>query len=425
MRPGETMKHWTLAACAVLSALSLSACIAGSPQSLPAAEFTTQGEALAIQLSKSAIRYEGTPSKTGYMVLADPSGRTRAFQSGQMFGAQPLWTESGLFYGGAASELLTTDEGTREIARDIEPVGEMARYPHDGGRGFMSVYNIGADPGGYQQPVLIGHPEGTESLDVRGVYMNMGACSDTLYAVTETKFAPNLLEQAKAVHRENTGDSSQDEEFDVLVQVFPSDDPQNPTVLEAIPHDERFSRGNREFLCYGETISLLSFLLDHPDAQRGDGRDPSAGHAVLESWNLRTHERRSLDLTDDDGAFLDLTRDDLTIPTGTLDGSTFRFVTMTGKVFSVDIDTGIGTHLYTFAPSPEGGSVPRYDATTRAIYRLDNGKNDDSVLDFSRYVFDTERFEHLFDVESLAPYRRGGLNIEGIAVNPVWEKALS
>ena len=98
--------------------------------------------------------------------------------------------------------------------------------------------------------------------------MNMGACSDTLYAVTETKFAPNLLEQAKAVHRENTGDSSQNEEFDVLVQLFPSDDPQNPTVLEASPttNDSPGAIGSSSATARPSPFSVSSSIILMPSA---------------------------------------------------------------------------------------------------------------------------------------------------------------
>ncbi|WP_026459431.1 hypothetical protein [Schaalia vaccimaxillae] len=420
------MKRPMLILSVIVVAILLNAC-ALSPAKTRAAEgFTTQGQALAIQLSKSAIRYVGTPSETGYMILSDSSGQTRAFKSGQMFAAQPLWTEYGLFYGGANSEFLTTDEGTQQIPRDIEPDGELARYERNNGRGFMSFYNMGSDREGYQQPVLIGSADGTESIDVRGAYMNMGACGDSLYAVGQTKFAPNLLDQAKSIYQEHKGDTTvtpaQDENFDILVQVHPANHPQNPTVIESFPHDERYSRGTREFICHNNSIYLLSFLLDNPNAQRGDGTDPRAGHAALEIWDLQNHERRSLDIVDRDGSFVDLLTDDVTIPTGSFKGTEYRFVTMTGKVFSVDVTTGIGNHLYTFEESPDGGAVPRFDVTDQAIYRLDNGKNINSPLNFSRYVFDTGQYEHLFDVESLGSYRRGEINIEGIAVNPSWEK---
>ena len=171
--------------------------------------------------------------------------------------------------------------------------------------------------------------------------------------------------------------------------------------------------------------SILSYTLDHPDASRDNDQDPKAGHAVLEQWDLQNHKKQVIDIADAAGNFIDMDVDDMGGHTGILDGSSYRFVTRTGKVYAVDLTSGKGEHLYSFEALPHGGNIPRFDVTHEAVYRLDNGEREDSPLDFSRYVFKTGAYEHLFDVNNLSAYRRDNVCIQGIAVNPAWEKTLS
>lgn len=260
--------------------------------------------------------------------------------------------------------------------------------------------------------------------------MNMGACDDTLYALAQTRYASHLLEQAQTVYQEHTGASNDElaaiENFDVLVQVYPADqnNPQSPRVLKSVAHDESISHANKEFQRYNNSIYLLSYLHDYPNASRDNNKDPKAGHAVLEEWNLTKHTRRTLDIIDPNENFIDIDEGDMGGQRGLLEGSEYRFVTRTGKVYSVEVTTGAGKYLYTFESLAHGGNIPRFDVTSRGVYRLDNGEDDSATLDFSRYVFNTGTYEHLFDVKSLAAYRGENIHIVGIAVNPNWGKTL-
>ncbi|KXB33413.1 hypothetical protein [Atopobium deltae] len=398
---------------------------------MKAEDFNTKGQVLAMQLSELSTSSTGrTPNpEKGYMVLSDSSGKTRAFKSGQYHSCQPVWTSTGIFYGSTKSEFLTTEQGTKTIPRDVAMAGEYARYSYNDGRGFIAFGALGNSLRGYQQPVVVGDSEKTKIVDVLGAYMSMGICDDILYAVAQTKLAPNLLEQARSIYQKRTGVSNEElakiDNFDIFVQVYPENHPHDPQVLESVPRDERFSHPVGEFQRVGDSIYLLSFLLDHPNAQRGDGKDPKAGHLVLEEWNLKQHTRRAIDIVDDKGQFVDLVIDETGGEKGILVGSEYRFVTRTGKVFSVDVTTGLAKHLYTFKELPGGGRIPRFAVTASAVYRLDNGENTNAKLNFSRYVFKTGKYEHLFDVESLRAYRRGDVHVAEIAVNPEWEKTLS
>ncbi len=400
------------------------------PPTINSQNFTTKDQALAIRLSKTHTDLLDFNPNVGYLVLADAAGNTRAFNTGSMPSAEPLWTELGIFYAGAKSEFFTNDEGTKTLSRDLEPSGEYARYARENGRGFIAFYGGGGKPGEHNQPLVVGNSEKTETINTEGGYMNMGACEDTLYALAQTRYAPQLLEQAQTVYQERTGASNDElaaiDNFDVLVQVYPADqnNPQSPRVLESVAHDESISHANKEFQRYNNSIYLLSYLRDHPDASKDNNKDPKAGHAVLEEWNLTTHTRRTLDIIDPNENFIDIDTDDMGGQKGVLEGSEYRFVTRTGKVYSVDVTTGAGKHLYTFKSLAHGGNIPTFDVTSRAVYRLDDGENDSSTLDFSRYVFNTGAYEHLFDVKSLAAYRGENVHIGGIAVNPNWEKTL-
>lgn len=381
-------------------------------------DFTSENQVLAVQLSSQpTYSYFDLTPQTGYMVLASPSGAVRAFRSGKMLSADPIWTTTGIFYGGEDSDFFTSDNGTKVLARDIKPQTEYARYPRDNGKGFMAFYGVGGTSEGYKQPVLIGDADKTESVDVRGGYMSMGACGDTLYAIAQTNHAPNLLDQAKAVYQKHTGVSDEAlakiEHFDVLVQVYPANDPQNPQVLESIPYDGSIKHAHKMYQRYNDSIYLLSF-----------SEQQNEGHAVLEEWNLKEHTHRMIDVVNSDGSVIDMNAHDAGGEKGVLLGSKLYFVTRTGKVFSVDITTGKAEHLYTFEILPHKGRYPLFDVTPYAVYRLDDGENDDSTLDFTRYVFKTGEHEHLFNVDSLAEYRKDNARITGIAVNPKWEKSI-
>lgn len=427
------MKHRTLiitvgiALCAVLVGILY---IFTQPPTINSKDFTTKDQALAIRLSKTRTNLLDFNPNVGYLVLADASGNTRAFNTGSMPSAQPLWSDLGVFYAGAKSEFFTNDQGTKEISRDFEPNVEYARYVRDDGRGFIAFYGGAGKPGEHKQPVVVGSSEKTTTINVAGDYMNMGVCEDTLYALTQTRYASHLLERAQAVYQEHTGASNEElaaiDNFDVLVQVYPADqnNPQSPRVLESVAHDESISHANKEFQRYNNGIYLLSYLHDNPDASRDNNKDPKAGHAVLEAWDLANHTRRTLDIIDPNENFIDIDEDDMGGQRGVLDGSEYRFVTRTGKVYSVDVTTGAGKHLFIFEALAHGGNIPRFDVTSCAVYRLDNGEDDSATLDFSRYVFKTGAYEHLFDVKSLAAYRGENVHIVGIAVNPNWEKTL-
>ena len=427
------MKHRTLiftvsvALCTVLVGILY---IFKQPPTINSQEFTTKDQALAIQLSKTRTNLLDFNPNVGYLVLTDVSGNIRTFNTGSMPSAQPLWNDLGIFYGGAKSEFFTDDQGTKTLSRDFEPSVEYARYARDNGRGFIAFYGGAGKPGEHIQPVVVGSSEKTTTIHVDGNYMNMGACEDTLYALTQTRYASHLLEQAQAVYQERTGAPNEElaaiDNFDVLVQIYPADqnDPQSPRVLESVAHNESISHANKEFQRYCTSIYLLSYLHDHPDASRDNNKDPKAGHAVLEAWDLANHTRRTLDIIDPHENFIDIDEDDMGGQRGVLEGSEYRFVTRTGKVYSVDVTMGAGKHLYTFETLAHGGNIPRFDVTSRAVYRLDNGDDDSATLDFSRYVFKTGTYEHLFDVKSLAAYRGENVHIGGIAVNPNWEKTL-
>ena len=94
-------------------------------------------------------------------------------------------------------------------------------------------------------------------------------------------------------------------------------------------------------------------------------------------------------------------------------------------MYSIGITTGIGEHLYTFEDLPDGKEYIDFDITPSAVYCLISGKDKNDPLDFSRYVFKTGTYEHLFNVSSLAEYRKHNVRISGIAVNPLWEESLN
>ena len=396
---------------------------------MSAQDFSAKGQALAIQLN--SIYIAGGTSltpKTGYMVLADPSGNIRAFQSGKMDSAKPIWTQAGIFYGGSKHEFFTNEDGTKALSRDITPQIEYARYPRNNGQGSITFYGEGGTPEGYKQPVLLGDSEKTESIDVHGAYMSMGACEDTLYAVTQTKYAPNLFDQAKDNYQSHAGVSDEElakiENFDVLVQVYPANHPQNPQVLESIPYRRGIVHAHTCYQRLHDSIYLLSFKLDYPEAEPGDGKDPRAGHAVLEEWNLKDHSYRIIDVVDKKGNFID-SNQGVCRGKGILHDTKCYYLLPGANVYSIDITTGVGEHLYTFADLPDGKEYIDFDITPSAVYCLISGKDKNDPLDFSRYVFKTGTYEHLFNVSSLVEYRKHNVRISGIAVNPLWEESLN
>lgn len=405
----------------------ISAC-SSTPSTITESDFSTHNATLAIQLSSQPVARGPFDRNLGYMVLSDDSGSIRTFDSGMMFGGQPLWTSHGLFFGGPSDEFIVNDQGLQRISRDIEPHGEFARYEEETISGFVSFYNGGDNPEGYKQPVVVGNAEGNESIDIRGIYTTMGACGSILYAVTDTALAPNLAQQAQDVFRESqdtsVGETSNDTILDILVQVYPVESSHDPTVLAAFEKDRNFERAGSEITCRNSTIYIPFFHRDHPDAQKGDGKDPKAGHGAIQAWDVKAHTRTIIPLVHEDGSFLRVTEDEMLPVTGRLIDGDYRLVTFSGQVYSIDLDSGLAEHLHTFDRPDNGGIVAMYEITDNAVYRLDNGQDIHSPLDFSRYVFDTGQHEHLFDVDGLASYRSTGVTIQGFAVNPEWDSNL-
>lgn len=427
----RTMKRRILAviACVVVcSALFALYYFFKPAPTMSARDFTTKDQALAIRLT--SVYIAGDTSlipKTGYTVLADPSGNIRAFQCGKMDSAKLVWTHAGVFYGGPDQEFFTNEEGTKVLSRDIKPSIEYARYPRNNVQGFMAFYGVGGTPDGYKQPVLLGDSEKTESIDVRGGYMSMGACDDALYAITQTIHAPNLFDQAKEVYQKHSGVSDEElaqmENFDVLVQAYPANHPQNPQVLESIPYRRGVVHAHTCYQRLGDCIYLLSFKFDFPDAEPGDGKDHRAGHGVLEEWNLKDHTYRLIDVVDEKGNFVGSNLG-VCRARGVLQGTSCYYLT-SGKVFSIDMATGAAKQLYEFEDLPDGKEYAKFKITPSAVYCLVRGKDKDDPLEFSRYVFKTGTYEHLFDVSSLAEYRKNNVGISDIAINPAWEESLN
>lgn len=280
-----------------------SACQYSAP-TVEQADFSTKDSVLAIQLSTQPMGGGPFDPTLGYLVLSEASRKIQAFNSGEMFGTQPLWTRNRLFFGGPSDEFITTPQGTTRLPRQIEPHGEFARYENRSDSGFISFYNGGSNEEGYRQPVVVGNSKGNRSIDVRGAYMNMGVCNDTLYTLTDTRLAPNLTAHAINVFEENQSLNDQATQdiplLDILVQVYPVKDPHDPKVLAAFTHDDSVGGGNREMVCMDDKIYIPFFQRDHPHARRGDGTDPKAGYAGMQEWDLIDRTRRTVPLIDED-----------------------------------------------------------------------------------------------------------------------------
>lgn len=94
-------------------------------------------------------------------------------------------------------------------------------------------------------------------------------------------------------------------------------------------------------------------------------------------------------------------------------------------MYSIDMATGAAKQLYEFEDLPDGKEYVKFEITPSAVYCLIRGKDKDDPLEFSRYVFKTGTYEHLFDVSSLAEYCKNNVGISDIAINPAWEESLN
>lgn len=407
----------------------VAACFLLKPaNTLSAHDFSSKDQALAIQLSKTGRSWIDFTPDLGYMVLADASGKTRAFESGRLSASAPIWSKTGLFFGGTHSEFVTTDYETTALSRDCTPQGERARYLLDNGERFLVFYAGAKDAQGNKRSVLVGDSHGTESASCEDSYMNVGVCENVLYAVTQTRYASHLLDEARAVYQKQSACSAEEaaavDNFDVLVELWPENSESCARVLESFPHDEGITHAAKEFVRVGTSIYLLSYAEDNPDASVDNKKDSKAGRAVFEKWDLAAHTRSTLDLVDSLGQAVDINADEVDGQKGAADGATYRFVTRSGKLFSVDMTTGVAQKLYSFSPRATGAGAFRFDVTKRATYALDIADDDNGPCALSRYVFATGAYEDLFEVRGMAPYRKGDVTITGIAVNPSWEEML-
>lgn len=383
-------------------------------------DMNTQNSVLAIQLSAQSFEYSSDTNR-GYLMLLDSEGKGTALEVGLIHGAQPLWRDEGLYFGGTDDEFVVDDSGLTRIPRNSESHFELARYPQSEKSGFISFYNSGAEAGTYFQKFTVGDISGVRDINVPGVYMSFGKCGDTIYGITSTRLSSNLTEAAALVSQDPRA-AKQD--HDALVRLYPGEDRLDPEVLISVRADESFQAGSREVRCVGSSVYQPGFLLDNPNARKGDGKDPKAGHVAFRVWDMEAGTASILDLVDDEGAFIEVSGDELHGPSvGHLEGTAYRFVTGSGKVFSADLSTGVTTHEFTIPPSPDDASQSIYRVGKEHVYVLHAGNGGNSPPpSLLRYQIPSGEEEHLITLSDISRYFHNGVLIQGMAINPEFMK---
>lgn len=373
----------------------------------------------------------------GYLILVKEDGSAQAVDVGMMDPDQLVWNKDGLYLGARNDEVLLDEEGLHRYPRGGQPeYRTIARYSHPDGHGCIAYCNTGVqrEQHEYLQRVMSLRDGAVSLNNTWGIYTTVGQVGDELYAITDTCWLPADLKTEAQVRYEETGKREVEGAIpdtlgtlSVLVKIYPQ--PNNkPEIVAAVKGDECVSLANRELQLYQGKIYCPTFMRTNPLARIEEGKNPKEGIPILVVWDLATGEKSYLPLKDNQGNPLPMVDDDDSLMQGQLDGSTYHFVTHSGRVYVVDLETGIGRHLFDIPlPSKEEYGLPasKYVIHGDYVYALNvrEPTKGDSFAEIFRYQIETGEEELICKVTGLHPFTKNfgiGNYPDQLVINPAW-----
>lgn len=406
-----SVRHKTrVAATTLLATLLLTACSPTGNFDLVEQQDATLGDAvLSVRLSPQ-LSGIGAGAKEGYLLLISEDGATEAIEVGYMDTGQLVWAENDkLYFSGPDVEYQLTQSGLTSLPRGSNEQHETSRFLTPDGSGSIAIYNVGFTDDAYLHRVVTTTGEGLHIWDSPGLFTALAQCGDSIVGITQNR----ELGATTGITVDNSIRS------EVLVQLYPeSPDPATSvlSVLE-LPVDSEFEQFFNYAPCVQNTVLFLAF--EAPVEQ------PELRIPVMRTWNVDTGEHHVTPLRDENQNPANLTLDDVMSLQGLVsdNGAHYRWVTLYGKVYSVELSTGVVHELFDLGLTQPNGGQSQFIVTEHAIFVLDV-HTERRPMEFSRYDLESGEREvllHLSDISSI--HHQQGTFIRDIALNPAWLKA--
>ncbi|WP_067779152.1 hypothetical protein [Actinomyces vulturis] len=424
---------------AISTILSAGACTQSPIKVIPPEKATTRGVICAIQLAtqarESGIEF-GFRKERGFIILVHPNGNAQALDIGMIDDSHPLWNKGGLFFGGLDYEYCVTDEKLTAHKRGGPEHHEISRFSTADQSGFITMYNSGGNPfgGQYDQNIVIGDQNKVTYRKVQGLYLNVGYDNDSLYSVATTAYCPHLKTEAARVFQATGSQVTPGTEktlrdgYDFLVRHYSPGEPSSQSVLAAVSSDSEGESLCRGFPMYNNCLYLPLYKRTIPHGQPFTRDERFSGAPLFQVWDLKKRFRTYMYMMTPDGNALDILPEDTMTTPGMQKENMYYLATDTGKVFSIDLTTGIGDHLFTIddVRVENQGSMQMMIRDDYVYVMRPYGQDKrDQTARLSRYALSTGREEPLVQIRGLEPYESGRTYVWGFALRPDYENYLA
>lgn|GEM_PF-1836268 len=335
---------------------------------------------------------------TGYLLLADETGRTTTIATSGMDMGGVIWRDGRIFFNDTESDYVLADELT-DLPRDSRQEYQQGMF--EVAAGFVSVYNVGFDDTGYRHLVVAGDASGTEQWTTEGMYRALGNCGDEVFGISEAT--------GKYVASEN------DPKPEVLTRLYPPVDGAEKVVTVTEGPIATVEAWSLNAPCSEGSIFFVSQELTDVDAAAEDGRP------ILERWDTATGEYRAIPLTDSAGEELSLSPTSVLMShfdQSSIQDGIFHWIA-DDKVLATDVSTGITEELLTVDLTSPGNGLSRFRFADGELHVLDIGDLSGESASLTRYDLATGDQKVRIELD-LTGVMGSSLIPRGLAINPDW-----
>jgi hypothetical protein len=337
----------------------------------------------------------------GVIVLLDSTGASDRLATEPLASSNLVWDTSGLYFGGLTHEYVISNQGLIALDRTTEEEYETTRLARPGADGAVSVYNVGFNPQD-DGPAYLGRVAAVDSdkssiKTVGGFFSYVGACSDKIVGVTESKFSRPF--------NGTTHDPADATAYE-LVQLYPGALPistvRNVGFLDSASPEAHCRDGVLYFISvWGEDITVP-----------GDLRS-----LMIHQWDTASGLHKMVPMTTTGGTPVSPR---LTPQTLGLWENHIMWVSEDGHALITDVETGVTSELSSLGSrGSDIVSIYKYDATGSQLFSADYSSSQETVT-ISTLDVPTGRRREVLHASSVVLPRTTGLFLTDVAYSPTW-----
>ncbi|MBL0886723.1 hypothetical protein [Myceligenerans indicum] len=387
--------------------LVLAGCAGGAFDGEDTSTVALDDAVLAVYLSPQSM--EWTDDSTGYVLLVDPDGASRAIETSGMDVAGFVWNSEGLHFADEDADYLLDAGGLSQTS------SPKANYQHgmiDVEDSVIGLYNLGlvdgesmAD-GSYVTELVEVRDGKTAKVDREGDLTVVGVCDDAVFAVAEATGRFRAGHESTGLG-EGWGDV-------MLYQVWPGEQRVVGSVNNAgaVPYRDDAPCAEDE---------LFYLMPDWPDGTpEGTDADSRIG-VTLFAWDTTTGELAERPLRTGPGADLALTPDEVAwseYRSGWVREGGLVWLGADGVLRRSDTRTGRTEELLSTESFADGIREFRAFLGRDWLYVLDIPGEPGADLVLSRYRLDGGEPEVVTRISGVTDGTRGDLVIRGAAIAP-------